>query len=301
MTFALSTNWNNRRLETGEAIVDEALGLGFGALELGFHTTQVQVQGFKSRLDEMPVGSVHAFCPVPLSAPWGYPELYLLADFDENARALARVHVKKNVAFAAEMGADAVVLHAGRVPCRTLFRRNRPKKRARLGRRLVEIFKRELELLQPALEQNKVTLCLENLPYLEGFPDETEIRDLVGDRVRSWLDTGHAYVRQVNGWVADASDEAQLTSPCTTVRLSGLSIGSPFGLHINDSCGGDDHLPPGEGQIDFAALEPTARAARHLVLEPHSDVTPEALKRGLDFLRTAWSSSRASAPTSDNL
>ena len=57
---------------------------------------------------------------------------------------------------------------------------------------------------------------------------------------------------------------------------------------MNDSCGGDDHLPPGEGKIDFAALAPIARAARHLVLEPHTGVTPEALKRGLEFLKAVW-------------
>ncbi len=269
MTFALSTNWNNRRLETGEAIVEEALALGFGALELGFHTTAAQVRGFKSRLDEMPVGSVHAFCPVPLSAPWGCPELYRLADFDEAARGLARVHVTRNVEFAAEMGADAVVLHAGRVSCETLFRRNRLRKRMRRGRRLVDVFRRELDALAPVLERNRVTLGLENLPYLEGFPNEDEIKSLVGDWVLPWLDTGHAHVRQENGWVAGCAP-------------------APLGLHLNDSRGGDDHLPPGEGRIDFAALEAEARAARHLVLEPHSDVTPDALRRGLAFLKTTW-------------
>ena len=271
MTFALSTNWNNRRLEAGEAIVDEALALGFTSLELGFHTTDAQVKGFKARLGEMPVGSVHAFCPVPLSAPWGCPELYRLADFDEAARALARVHVARNVAFAAEMGADAVVLHAGRVPCKALFRRNRLKRRVRLGRKLVDVFRRELDALAPVLERYRVTLGLENLPYLEGFPDESEIASLVGDRVRPWLDTGHAYVRQANGWVTG-------------------DLPAPFGLHLNDSRGGDDHLPPGEGLVDFAALAPLARSARHLVLEPHADVAPDALHRGLDFLKKTWNS-----------
>ena len=274
MEFALSTNWNNRRLASGEAIADEALALGFDALELGFCTTPEQVTGFKSRLDKMPVRSVHAFCPVPLSAPSGHPELYRLADFDEAARRLAFVHVAKNVAFAAEMGADALVLHAGRVPCRTLFRRNRAKRRTRLGRRLVEIFKRELDRLVPVLEANRVTLGLENLPYLEGFPDEGEVRDLVGDWVRPWLDTGHAYARQANGWVT----AEQAFCPCVT----------PLGLHVNDSLGGDDHLPPGEGKVDFAALAPLARSTRHLVLEPHSDVAPEALMRSLMFLRHTW-------------
>lgn len=274
MTFALSTNWNNRRQASGEAIADEARALGFEALELGFHTTADQVRGFKARLGEMPVGSIHAFCPVPLSAPRGYPELYLLADFDEAARALARVHVRKNVEFAAEMGARAVVLHAGRVPCRTLFRRNRLKKRTRLGRRLVDVFRRELDRLTPVLEKHGVRLGLENLPYLEGFPNEDEIRDLAGDWVRPWLDTGHAYVRQANGWAS----AAQAFDPCVP----------PLGLHLNDSRGGDDHLPPGEGLVDFAALAPVARAARHLVLEPHAGVTPEALRRGLAHLKAVW-------------
>ena len=307
MTFALSTNWNNRRLATGEAIVEEALELGFGALELGFHTSAEQVKGFKARLDEMPVGSIHAFCPVPLSAPCWHPELYQLASSDDAARALARVHVRKNVAFAAEMGAGAVVLHAGRVPCRTLFRRNRMKKRTRLGRRLVDVFRRELDALVPVLEANKVMLGLENLPYLEGFPNEAELQALVGDWVRPWLDTGHAYVCEVNGWAAHSSSDSIIqpfdrsssdsiirpfdrSSSDSIIRSFDHSIisSSPLGLHVNDSCGGDDHLPPGEGKIDFAALAPIARAARHLVLEPHTGVTPEALKRGLEFLKAVW-------------
>ena len=115
MKIALSTNWCNSRLEDGGAIVDEALSLGFDALELGFRTTELQAAGIKARLGEMPVGSVHAFCPVPISAPSGHPELFTLASFDAGARALARAHVAKNVRFAAEVGADAVVLHAGRV------------------------------------------------------------------------------------------------------------------------------------------------------------------------------------------
>lgn len=274
MEFALSTNWNNRRLASGEAIADEAKALGFDALELGFCTTAEQVTGFKARSDAMPVRSVHAFCPVPLSAPGGSPELYRLADFDEGARRLAFLHVTKNVAFAAEMGADALVLHAGRVPCRTLFRRNRLKKRTQLGRKLVDVFKRELDRLVPVLEEKRVTLGLENLPYLEGFPDEEEVRDLVGDWVRPWLDTGHAFARQTGGWVA----AARAFTPCVP----------PLGLHLNDSTGGDDHLPPGEGKVDFAALAPLARSARHLVLEPHPDVPSEALARGLAFLRRTW-------------
>ena len=71
MRLSLSTNWCNRRIDDGRAIADKALELGFEELELGFHTNIRQVEGFRARLGQIPVGSVHAFCPVPLSAPQG--------------------------------------------------------------------------------------------------------------------------------------------------------------------------------------------------------------------------------------
>ena len=123
MKFSLSTNWCNRRIEDGREIAEKAMALGFSELELGFHTTMQQVPGFKAMLDRIPVGSVHAFCPVPLSAPQGYPELYQLATRDEEGRKMAVLQVLRNIAFAEEMGADTVVLHAGRVPFGRIFDR----------------------------------------------------------------------------------------------------------------------------------------------------------------------------------
>ena len=266
-------------MESGEEIADKAIELGFGELELGFHTTQEQVKGFKLRLDRIPVGSVHAFCPVPISAPQGYPELYQLASLDEDARAIARVHVRKNVEFAADMGADAVVLHAGRVMCRGFFSRWDMKRRVKRGRKLVEAFKRELDLMVPVLEKNGVTLGLENLPYLEGFPAEWEMRDLVGDWVKPWLDTGHDFVRRVNRWNVLSSTSGQETAS---------PLMQPVGLHVNDSQGGDDHLPPGEGRVDFPMLKEFAEKARHVVFEPAANVRETDLRKGIEYLKKTW-------------
>ena len=277
MKFALSTNWCCRHLEAGEAIVDAAAELGFDALELGFHTTREQVAGFKARLDMMPVGSVHAFCPVPISAPQGYPELYQLASLDEAARAIARVHVRRNIEFAADMGATAVVLHAGRVACSGFLRRWDMKRRVRRGKRLADVFRRELDALLPDLEKHGVVLGLENLPYLEGFPAEWEVAGLCGEWVKPWFDTGHDRVRAGNQWKSPPG-VPQGDAP------------QPVGLHINDSTGGDDHLPPGEGDIDFAALAPIAAGARHLVFEPNESVSPKRLSAGLAKIKSLWES-----------
>lgn len=270
MTFALSTNWCNLRLAAGEEIADLARSLGFDALELGFHTTQEQVAGFKARLDRMPVESVHAFCPVPLSAPGGYPELYQLADADEEARKMAQLQVRRNVVFAAEMGAKTLVLHAGRVACRGFLRRWDAKRRQKRGVERLVLFKRELEALVPELEKNDVVLGLENLPYREGFPDVCELQEIVGDWVKPWYDTGHAYVRR---------ETLKIEEPLPT---------NVIGMHLNDSNGGDDHLAPGAGKVDFAALADMARQARHRVLEPNAEVTAEELAAGLAHLKDLW-------------
>jgi sugar phosphate isomerase/epimerase len=305
--LALSTNWCNRRLESGEAIVDEALALGFDALELGFRTSQELVAGFKARLDEMPVGSVHAFCPVPISAPQGHPELFTLASFDAGARALARAHVANNIRFAAEMGASAVVLHAGRVAFSGLFRVNdsevlrttlakcgndvnaalyrrmlvRAKSlREARGAKLLDRFMKELSLLVPVLEENGVTLALENLPYYEGFPDEDEMVRLLekfkGAPVKAWFDTGHDRVRKMHGWVAE--DNALFSTEDAFA-----------GMHLNDVKDYfDDHLPPGEGNVDFASLKPLAEKVAHVVVEPSASVARDNLEAGLKHIRALW-------------
>ena len=318
MKLSLSTNWCNRRLADGEAIAEKAIALGFDELELGFRTTLEQVSGFRRALKRIPVGSIHAFCPVPISAPHGYPELYQLASFSSDERRLALVHVTKNIAFAADIGADTVVLHAGRVPFSTFFRqmdspwlretlyangsdpeapayRERLEKalavRVRKGKQMLGRsggFLATLDGLVASLERHGVTLALENLPYLEGFPNELEMTEILrrfrGAPIRAWFDTGHHRVRKSFGWVANghALDDAAFAAE--------VFGGVYAGMHLNDvEAFEDDHLPPGEGKVDFAALRPMAERVRHVVFEPHAGVGEEALAKGLAHIRALWS------------
>jgi len=310
MRFALSTNWNNGRLEDGAAIADEAIALGFDALELGFRTLPEQLAGFRSRLDRMPVDSVHAYCPVPIGAPSGHPELHQLAHPDETERALARLLMRQTIACAAELGAKVVVTHAGYVDLDGLFVNcgadvlrkllkdkdgnedvNRPvyrkylakalKRRTARGLKLLESFRRALDELIPDLEKVVVTLALENLPRLEGFPnaDEAELlmKAYAGAPLKLWLDTGHARVRECHAWSAPLAELA-------------ARVGEHVcGMHLNDVKDfHDDHRQPGWGGVDFAALRPLARRDILRVFEPHVPVTFEELRDSLKMVRSLW-------------
>ena len=171
------------------------------------------------------------------------------------------------------MGADALVLHAGRVACRGWFRRFDMKRRVGRGRNMLDVFRRELEALAPVLEKNKVTLGLENLPYLEGFPAEWEIGEVAGEWVKPWFDTGHDRVRSCRGWTKGREDWPE----------------SPVGMHINDVVDtNDDHFAPGMGKVDFAALKPMAESVRHVVFEPNGGVSEEDLRNGVELLKHLW-------------
>ena len=313
MKAALSTNWCNQRIESGEEIADLALRMGFDALELGFNTSAFQIDGFKKRLGDIPVGSVHAYAPLPISAPCGSPELYSLASANENERALARLYLTKTVEAASDLGADTVVLHAGRIPLSSFFERrmnsgflhgklseaeydvSRAPYLKALGRALsrrrkraaktLGIFKAELEAFIPVLAKNGVVLALENLPYLEGFPDERESAALIAhfkdEPVKAWFDTGHHHVRMKHGWV-DAEAESIVG------ELS--ANGHIRGMHLNDVKDYfDDHLEPGGGSVDFAALSSMAKNVRHIVFEPKSHVSEEALSKSLANFKVLFS------------
>ena len=220
---------------------------------------------------------------------------------------MAKLMVGRNIAFAAEMGADTVVLHAGRVAfgaffdrldtgrLRELFREgghcvdgrkyakalSRAAKRRRTrGEKLLDVFRAELDGLLPALEKHNVTLALENLPYYEGFPLPDELSTVLswdfGRFVKGWYDTGHARVCEMHGW------------------LSGSGSATPdpslyAGMHLNDVEAFDDnHFAPGGGKVDFAALKSFAEGVGHVVFEPNSGVGTEELKRGVGHIRRLW-------------
>lgn len=316
MRIALSTNWNVRRHEAGEAMVDEILALGFDALELGYHTTDELAAGVRRRVQAgaATVDSVHAYCPVPVGAPHGYPELYLLASLDEDERAMAAILLGRTLSFAAGMGARAVVLHAGRIFLKSFFgelhtrtlvealeREGSPEgeryqrllakalgRRAARVRRYFDGFCLSLDALLPKFEQAGVALCLENLPSIEAFPDEREMlmlkRRFDTPALAYWHDMGHGQVRENLGWIRHVEAARELL-PVTR------------GVHIHDVQPlTDDHLQPGAGVIDFGAFAFYGAAEVLKVFEPAPDVAPDELAASLRLVRRAWGGAAATPP-----
>ncbi len=310
MRFALSTNWNARRHTEGEALVDEILSLGFEALELGYHTTEPLAEGIQRRITSgaISIDSVHAYCPVPLSAAHGYPELYLLASADDDDRAMAKILLGQTLDFASSMGARTVVLHAGRVLLRSWFKSyttgtvlnaledverdgSNPKFQKVLAKvltcrtqqvgKIFDAFCLSLDALLPRFERAGITLCLENLPSVEAFPDAQEMV-MLKDRFKTaplqyWHDMGHGQVREFLG-LENHREVAQSLLPITG------------GIHIHDAKPlTEDHLLPGNGLIDWNAFSFYGSANLVRVFEPSPDTGPIALGIALRDLRKVWS------------
>jgi sugar phosphate isomerase/epimerase len=323
MRFSLSTNWSARRHTEGEALTDEIVALGFDALELGYHTTEELAAGVRRRVQAgaVTVDSVHAYCPVPIGAPHGYPELYLLASLDEDERAMASILVGRTLAFASSMGARAVVLHAGRIFLSALFGdlgtrklvealdgegsaagagfqrilAKSLKRRAARVRKYYDGFCLSLEALLPKFEKAGVALCLENLPSIEAFPDAREM-DMLKVRFDTpslayWHDLGHGQVREYLGWDRHL-DVARALLPVTR------------GIHIHDALPlMNDHLLPGQGLIDYDAYAFYGARDVIRVFEPAPEVKGDELAASLRFMREAWggqaeseASGRAASP-----
>jgi len=307
MEFALSTNWNSARHEDGAALADEIAALGFTRVEIGYQFQETQLPGLLSRLRDgtIAAGSVHAYSPVPLGAPAGHPELFLMAATEEDTRRLALFHLRRTLDFAAAIGARAVVAHAGRVPLgrcwkrlardlardntgnwryrwnRTLMVRTRQR---RIGRHL-EALRRSLDELLPLFAQAGMLLAMENLPAYDALPDADEMQQVAADypdsALRYWHDIGHGQI-MANAGFADPVATAR--------RLLKLTAG----VHIHDVRGPMlDHQAPGEGGIDFSSYGFLADAAILHVFEPDSAVSPAGLRAGLERLRSAWAPTAA--------
>ena len=316
MQFSVSTHWNTFRHATGEAMIEEILELGVDSVELGYDLRIDMVPGVKKMVADgaVKVLSVHNFCPVPMGAHRGHPELYTPASVDRQTRENAITHMSRTIAFAAEVGAKTVVAHAGNVDMSRMSRDliewceagrqytpayEKLKLKVQIARdkkspKQLVYLREGIDRLLPVLEQHNMTLAFENLPTWESIPTEVEIEQLLKQyntpRLRCWFDFGHAQIRQNIGFI-NAERWAERLAPYMA------------GMHIHDvKPPVQDHVMPPHGHIPFAHYREIAQRDITRVIEPAPGTPANAVKEAIAFLRTCWQTEKTTdIPTGKTL
>lgn len=284
-------------------MVDEIINLGFNRLELGYDLRLELVSGVKSKIasGEITCPSVHNYCPVPIGAMHGHPELFSLSSLDEHERKNAIRYTSNTIDFAADIGAKAVVVHVGNVKMRHFTRklinliesgkRHSPKFeklklkmlmiRDKKAPKHIDQLYRSLEALLPKLEETSIAIGIENLPSWEAIPTEVEasaiFKKFDSPFIRYWHDMGHAQIRH---------------NLCLTSHKLWFGKLSPYliGMHIHDvKPPAGDHIMPPNGNIKFSDFNSAPKHAKLLVLEPCPGIPPEHVTVGYDIIKSAWS------------
>lgn len=276
--------------------------LGFEYAELSHGIRLGLVPGILEAVDQgdLKISSLHNFCPLPLGVTQAAPNLYEFSAEDPGERGLAIKHTQKTLEFASRVKARTVVLHLGRIEmkdytgklARMLENTGSDSKRIQTLRdealetcqdkkeKYCDRMKEALRKILPEAESRGLTLGCENRQALEELPLDGDfdlfLREFENSSLAYWHDTGHAQIKQNLG-VIEHAGFLQTLLP----RL--------IGFHIHDVRFPTlDHLAPGAGKIDFAALRPFVKPEHIKVFEFSPSLTPEAVRGGVAHIKDLW-------------
>ena len=295
--IGLSTSWNGPGSNI-EALLNQHRSFGFRRLEAYMHFSPKELVELSSaaRARDMEIGSLHSPCPVPMNAQ-GERSRWTdgLASTDANEREFAVSAIKRSIDAAAEVGAQAIVVHLGNTGVTSrqplvfdaVSRTGRnsaeharlrdaawAEREARKGAHL-EAALQSIRALGEHAAGTGVRIGVEcrdgyhEIPSLDEFSLVFEAT--AGLPVGYWHDAGHGAKLEYGGF---AEHEEYL-------RRYGDRL---VGMHVHDTLGARDHLAPGMGTTDFDML------ARYLgpnvlkTMELTPSVTPAQISAGLEFL-----------------
>ena len=69
------------------------------------------------------------------------------------------------------------------------------------------------------------------------------------------------------------------------LALAKLLLVEMTGIHLHDVKGIDDHLAPGQGEMDYEEIRPFLKSYHIKILEVHSKVDREDLIDGIRFIK----------------
>ncbi len=300
--YSLSTCWNSGRHTDGRDMLREIREMGFEYAELSHGIRLSLVPGILDavKAGEMKISTVHNFCPLPVGITSPAPNLYEFSSDRERDRQLALKHTLTTLDFAARVGAQLVVLHFGSMDLKDYT--GKLKELLERGKQGTPEFKKLTAEANTARESKKkrfydhscamlmdlvtearkrgLKFGIEIREAVEELPVESDFKSLLEEftapTVYYWHDTGHAQIKQDLGFI----DHAQFLGE----RASRLA-----GFHIHDvKFPARDHFPPGEGDINYAALKPFVKPEHIKVFELSPKVPVEAARAGIAHLKSIW-------------
>lgn len=301
--FGLSTSWNAFRSHDAESLIAEIKSLGFSQVELSFNLTCRMVKGIEKlvKSGRIKVASVHNFCPIPpgIKRELALPDYYSLASRDIDRRKKAVRQTKVSIDTARRLGAQAVVLHCGRVDIEdntrqliNLYRAGRGrcsaefkalffrsvKERGRAVEPFFENTLKSLEELERYARRRKVRLGIETRFYFREIPSFTETGKILdrfsGSCISYWHDTGHAQLMEDLGFCRHKD----------YLEAYGTRL---LGVHIHDILDCQDHLAPLRGKLDFTLLKAYLKRNTIRVIEAHYPAEAKDLIKAREYLEQA--------------
>jgi len=290
---ALSTMWAIGQFQSLADFFTAAKALGFARIELNHAVNSAMLDGLN--LNGQRITSIHEPCPADLSTAALKDRNWLISAPHEEDRQRGVAAVQRSVDLAHRLGAQVVIVHAGRVDVDQelelavveLYKQgqaDRPvyaqaKERLAAARAAqteinVRSVRRSLVELAAYAGRAGIRLGLENRYHYLDIPllDEMGVLLEAGDgQIGFWYDVGHAETLDRLGF---GPHEEWLR------RYASRMIG----VHLHDIQGLWDHYAAGLGKIDWDMVSAYLPAGALRTCEFRNDTTPEQVAAALQFL-----------------
>lgn len=256
-----------------------------------------------------PIVAIHEPCPADISTVDLRNRDWLISSVDESKRQQGVRAVLRSIDLAQQLGASAIVVHAGRVDVDSEIERelwdlfeagqahtapyNEVKEKliaaraARAEANLNAVRRSLLELVEYA-RPTGIHLAMENRYHYLDIPLLDEMEMLLNltcsDQVGYCHDVGHAQALENLGFEAHEN---------WLRRLAGRMIE----IHLHDIAGLRDHLAPGLGDLDWDMVAGYLRQGVVRTFECRSFNSPQELAAGLKLLSDKGCVTRLEAAT----
>lgn len=303
MNLYISTSMQSEEITDGWGLIERLEQLDVDGVELDYRIHPKMVPGIKVALREygLSVSSIHNYFPIPetFARRQGSGDFFNLAGLDPYERREAIKWSIRSIEMAAEFGARAVVIHGGKVEMdaqigdiRHAFEKKTIDTEAvqrLIAGKLAECQSKKLphldalrfslEKLISAAQKQGVVLALENRNHYHELPGLEDLialfAEFSGAPIGYWHDTGHEHVMHSLKYYPAGTPLREFSDQL-------------IGIHIHDSMGMEDHLPPGAGEIDFTQIISHFKDSVIGVFELKSKTSVEEAAKGISWFRKKY-------------